>query len=156
MTCMQFGDSDAVLGRKQIRCVIKMEDELYAIRTDCFGKYDLIRCRWDPYAGFEPLEEEVPPHVLAVAEKITELHAMSDVRYPLEGEWYIVKKTPDDGRSGWRIRRFRAKSATSAICFSSFFEMLLFYIKFINLSISLRYLREMPKNRIYRAKVFCA
>ena len=60
LRCIQPNQLVKRIYRKQIRCVIEFEDNIYLIIKDSRGEDVLLKGKWNYYQGFKYVEEEVP------------------------------------------------------------------------------------------------
>ena len=133
---MQCVQSDHLIERircDRIQCVLEFENSFYLMIKDVPWKCVLQKCRWNYYQGFQPIEEEIPPNVLAFAQKILELHLVDETHYPLDGEWYSVRIHSNADTFGWSLKKNRTGKRTTAITAISFLLHFIIAVAFTGL-----------------------
>ena len=115
LRCIQSNQSLKRICRKQIRCVLEFENNLFLIIRVSPNEDTVVKCKWNYYQGFKHIEEEVPQRILAYARKIIDLNSVDPTRYPLGGEWYLIKAFTDSDRLIWNLKRTKKKYKTTVI-----------------------------------------
>ena len=115
LRCVQPNQSVKRIYRKQIRCVLEFDDNIYLIIKDSRGEDVLLKGKWNYYQGFKYVQEEVPQNVFVFARKIIDLNIADSIRYPLKGEWYSVKVYSNSERLKWNLRKIKKARKTSFI-----------------------------------------
>lgn len=133
LRCIHANQTINRIYRKQIRCVLEFENNIYLILKESEDQDILIKSEWDFHSGFKYIEEEIPQKVVLFAKKIIVLNKCDYIRYPLKGEWYSVNIYPNGERLKWSITRTVENTKTSLIMSISFLLKLLITMAFAGL-----------------------
>lgn len=136
LRCIQSNQSLKRICRKQIRCVLEFENNLFLIIRVSPNEDTVVKCKWNYYQGFKHIEEEVPQRILAYARKIIDLNSVDPTRYPLGGEWYSIKAFTDSDRLRWNLKRTKKKYKTTVITACSYMLCFLIAMAFAGLIMS--------------------
>ena len=120
LRCIQSNQSLKRICRKQIRCVLEFENDLFLIIRVSSNEDIVVKCEWNYYQGFKYIEAEVPQRILAYARKIIDLNLVDPTRHPLVGEWYSINVFAYNDGLRWNLKRTKRKCKTTFITTSSF------------------------------------